>query len=292
MNVAMAFVLNYISDKGFLKRYQKAKAVTWEEPVTKTKPIEPRPASPKAKPFFKYNGPKANDAKSVKMSSEEVAVETEGEQSSATDSEQPPQWALELLMMKENQQSGSRTSSNPHYAQAVGGVDEKVEPGVMAYINKFKDELCIFQHRTTARHRVWDCAISVLHKCEQLIALNRCRTCWQEGHTGITCTRKIDYSCEHCGATNHFKPLCYAYIREVAQARLQAGDQKTEVKKVVPQVQAASTYPSFAQAYNLLKANAAQLQRKSAASTAQPTFMVQSTGLPMGPTEQVTPTSQ
>lgn len=112
------------------------------------------------------------------------------------------------------------------------------------------------------------------------------------GTTGITCTRKIDYSCEHCGATNHFKPLCYAYIREVAQARLQAGDQKTEVKKVVPQVQAASTYPSFAQAYNLLKANAAQLQRKSAASTAQPTFMVQSTGLPMGPTEQVKPTSQ
>ena len=90
MNVAMAFVLNYISDKGFLKRYQKAKAVTWEDPITKAKPVEPRPASPKAKPFFKYNGPKARDAKSVKMSSEEVAVETEEEQSSATDSEQPP----------------------------------------------------------------------------------------------------------------------------------------------------------------------------------------------------------
>jgi len=297
VNLAFAFTLDHISSKGFIKRH---KGVTFaktvkereEKPKEAVRPSSPSP-SPSPRPFRKFNNnPKSKDTKAVKIMSEGAAMQNSEEASSASDEDTPPQWAQELLTRTEKLLSGSPNSNYPSHAQAAEGVDETVDPRVMAFIEKFKNEPCIFQHRNPASHRVWDCAVSVNNKYEQLVALNRCRTCWQEGHTGITCRLRIDFLCEHCGAKNHFKPLCYTYIREVVQARLKAGDQKGTTKKVEASVKSGSTHPNFTQAYNLLKANAAQLQRVNSAATPQPSFMVQSNALPMGPSEQTSTSSQ
>jgi hypothetical protein len=143
--------------------------------------------------------------------------------------------------------------------------------GVMRFINSIKGENCFFPHRSQSNHRLWDCGLSVTSKVEHLAELIRCRACWQEGHTVSKCTVKdlIDFKCDHCGNTNHFKPLCYTYCSTMAQSRKQPTGQSDSRPSREAKMVACLT-PEMEQYFSGLASEAAQKAREVNAQSATP----------------------
>jgi hypothetical protein len=168
------------------------------------------------------------------------------------------------------------------------------EQKTMEFINQFKDQLCIFQHRFKPNHRVWDCAMQVNFKFEQLIIQNRCRICWQEGHNGMNCPNKVTFHCDSCGSKYHFQPLCYSYVQKAAETRkLSREARESEERKAAQTIQQADVKPTLSepqdikpsvsqlklnldQVYNQLKSQAAHRKKQQVTNNATASHLVQS----------------
>jgi len=145
-------------------------------------------------------------------------------------------------------------------------ITDKVK--LMEYISALKTIPCFFPHKGAVSHSLWDCGMSVTSKVEFLAENGRCRICWQEGHTASKCTVKelIDFKCNHCNATNHFKPMCYAYCTAMNNARKPIAPQQ-EPKTVSSQSIDMERY------FSQLLSESAQRSREINAQTNNPNFL-------------------
>jgi hypothetical protein len=151
---------------------------------------------------------------------------------------------------------------------------------VKVIIDRTKLETCFFTHRSqgSKTHTVWTCAIQPLQKSEELAKMNRCRVCWQCGHTGTECTVRPNIQCDHCKMLGHWQPFCGAFI-SMKIASMKA--QKTQGESQAPQAAVAAAIESFENYLKRSEAQAAHSSRVVAANSMTSTSYALKAGAPL-----------
>jgi hypothetical protein len=136
-------------------------------------------------------------------------------------------------------------------AEAAPDAAQVTDPeAVRRIIEDAKKESCIFTHRTQGAkpHLIWNCASQPLQKAEELATLNRCRTCWQSGHTGLNCIVKPTILCDHCKGAGHWQPFCGSFISDAItklKARKAAAEEPKQQLKATESMDLNGSYEKY-----------------------------------------------
>lgn len=293
----------------------KEKNVLDELEESKSKESSSAPAKPKPRPFIPYKkfepGRKAPahcmDMGFSQDEEAEYSEENYGQQEAGGISEEIFTIKQQLAAMAEAThsvlqmpllfQSAQAYLKIPQPTQGSMNVTQQtmaVEPhpaktqvtdpnAVKKIIEQTKQEQCIFKHRNPnagATHTIWECAVNAAQKNEELGKMNRCRVCWQTGHTGTECTVRPNVLCDHCKAVGHWQPFCGAYISSkittLKSARTPAeGNQQTSA--------ISEKEESYEKYVKRMESQAAHASRLLAAQAMQATQFVLKDRTPLSP---------
>jgi hypothetical protein len=144
-------------------------------------------------------------------------------------------------------------------------------------IEQAKVEVCFFTHKSQngKAHTIWTCAIQPLQKAEELAKINRCRICWQYGHTGTVCIVRPTVQCDHCKMLGHWQPFCGAFIS------MKIASLKTKPQDASPPPASAALAESFEQYRKRMEAQAAHSSRVIAANSTTPSSYTLKAGAPL-----------